>query len=130
MPAPSSAIPSVAGVTVIGTGLIGLTSALALAEQGLEVVLIGDTHAGEASPAGAGMLAPSVEDDHPTTRPDPAHAFAVASLARYPEYLAWLAVPAPRTIYRGISSLGPGECMRFRAGEIEAVIVKMLEGAQ
>ncbi len=29
------------------------------------------------------------------------------------EYLAWLAVPAPRTIYRGILSLRPGECLRF-----------------
>jgi asparagine synthase (glutamine-hydrolysing) len=32
------------------------------------------------------------------------------------DYLAWLAVPAPRTIYRGIMSLGPGECLRFRSG--------------
>lgn len=34
------------------------------------------------------------------------------------EYLAWLAVPAPRTIYRGIFSLRPGECATFRAGEL------------
>jgi asparagine synthase (glutamine-hydrolysing) len=35
------------------------------------------------------------------------------------EYLGWLAVPAPRTIYRGISSLQPGELLRFRRGKIE-----------
>jgi asparagine synthase (glutamine-hydrolysing) len=29
------------------------------------------------------------------------------------DYLSWLAVPAPRTIYRGISSLLPGECLRL-----------------
>jgi asparagine synthase (glutamine-hydrolysing) len=34
------------------------------------------------------------------------------------EYLAWFAVPAPRTIYKGILSLRPGECMRFRRGEL------------
>lgn len=28
------------------------------------------------------------------------------------EYLSWLSVPAPRTIYRGISSLKPGESLR------------------
>ena len=35
------------------------------------------------------------------------------------EYLAWLAVPAPRTIYRGIMSLRPGECLRFRDGRLD-----------
>jgi glycine oxidase ThiO len=138
MPSASSAIPSVAGVAVIGTGLIGLTSALALAEQGLEVVLIGDTHAGEASPAGAGMLAPSVEDDHSTPRPGPAHAFAVASLERYPGYLAWLAgrtginVPLNR---RGILRIALGEAsaswLRDRAGNqgqwLDAAAVRALE---
>ncbi len=33
------------------------------------------------------------------------------------DYLAWFAVPAPRTIYRGIVSLRPGEFATFRAGE-------------
>lgn len=36
------------------------------------------------------------------------------------DYLAWFAVPAPRTIYRGIYSLRPGECATFRRGELEA----------
>jgi asparagine synthase (glutamine-hydrolysing) len=33
-------------------------------------------------------------------------------------YLAWLSVPAPRTIYKGIVNLGPGECLRFCKGEL------------
>lgn len=35
------------------------------------------------------------------------------------DYLAWLAVPAPRTLYRGVVSLRPGECATFRAGRLE-----------
>ncbi len=35
------------------------------------------------------------------------------------DYLAWFAVPAPRTIYRGLLSLQPGECLRFRRGRLE-----------
>ncbi len=35
------------------------------------------------------------------------------------DYLAWLAVPAPRTIYRGVFSLRPGECATFRAGRLD-----------
>jgi asparagine synthase (glutamine-hydrolysing) len=34
------------------------------------------------------------------------------------EYLAWLAVPAPRTIYRGIRSLGPGEALTLKGGQV------------
>ena len=33
--------------------------------------------------------------------------------------LAWLAVAAPRTIYRGVFSLQPGECARWQAGRLE-----------
>ena len=35
------------------------------------------------------------------------------------DYLAWLAVPAPRTIYRGVFSLRPGECATLHAGRLE-----------
>jgi asparagine synthase (glutamine-hydrolysing) len=35
------------------------------------------------------------------------------------DYLAWFAVPAPRTIYRGVFSLRPGECATWRRGQIE-----------
>ena len=35
------------------------------------------------------------------------------------DYLAWLTVPAPRTIYRGVFSLRPGECATFCAGRLD-----------
>lgn len=35
------------------------------------------------------------------------------------DYLAWFAVPAPRTIYRGVFSLRPGECATFRGGRLD-----------
>jgi glycine oxidase len=82
---------STADVAVVGTGLIGLAAALALADQGLDVVLLGQSRVGESSPAGAGMLAPSIADTTPGDSADPAHQFAVASLARYPQYLESLA---------------------------------------
>ena len=34
-------------------------------------------------------------------------------------YLAYLAVPAPQTIYAGVTSLRPGECVTWRAGEVQ-----------
>jgi asparagine synthase (glutamine-hydrolysing) len=35
------------------------------------------------------------------------------------DYLAWFSVPAPRTIYRGVVCLQPGECLRFGGGGLE-----------
>src|ERR1035437_671561 len=35
------------------------------------------------------------------------------------DYLAWFAVPAPRTIYRDLFSLRPGECATFRDGRLD-----------
>lgn len=35
------------------------------------------------------------------------------------DYLAWLSVPAPNTIYKGVFSLQPGECLRFREGKLD-----------
>ena len=47
------------------------------------------------------------------------HAVAEIDPLSVSDYLAWLAVPAPRTIYRGIFSLRPGEYATFRAGRLE-----------
>jgi glycine oxidase len=73
-------------VIVVGGGLIGLATAAALAERQVSVTLIGERRPGEASPAAAGMLAPSVE-----RAPGPAHAFGVAARDRYPSYVDFLA---------------------------------------
>jgi asparagine synthase (glutamine-hydrolysing) len=34
------------------------------------------------------------------------------------DYLAWQSVPAPRTLYRGVQSLRPGESLTFREGAL------------
>jgi glycine oxidase ThiO len=73
-------------VIVVGGGLVGLACAAALAERGVSVTVISEHRRGEASPAAAGMLAPSVE-----RATGPAHDFAVAARDRYPSYLAFLA---------------------------------------
>lgn len=65
--------------------MIGLSAATALAERNVTVTLIGQRKPGEASPAAAGMLAPSVEKAAGS-----AHDFAVAARDRYPEYVAFL----------------------------------------
>ncbi len=73
-------------VIVVGGGLIGLAISAALAERGVEVTLISEHRPGEASPAAAGMLAPSVE-----RAPGPAHQFSIAARDRYPSYVEFLA---------------------------------------
>jgi glycine oxidase len=75
-----------AEVAVVGGGLIGLATAAALAERKVSVLLIGERRPGEASPAAAGMLAPSVE-----RAPGPAHGFGVAARDRYPSFVDLLA---------------------------------------
>ena len=70
---------------VVGAGLVGLAAAAALAERGAKVVLLYDNRRGEASPAAAGMLAPSVE-----VLEGPARVFAVAARDRYPSYVEGL----------------------------------------
>jgi glycine oxidase len=75
-----------AEVIVVGGGLIGLATAAALAERNVSVTLIGEPRPGEASPAAAGMLAPSVE-----RATGPAHEFGVAARDRYPSFVDFLA---------------------------------------
>jgi glycine oxidase len=74
-----------ADVIVIGGGLIGLAVAVELSERRISVALVSEHRSGEASPAAAGMLAPSVE-----RAPGPAHGFGVASRDRYPSYVEFL----------------------------------------
>ncbi len=76
-----------ADVTVVGAGIIGLCTALALADRGLSVYLIGETRSGEASPAAAGILGASLEDTHGPAAPAPVYDFAVAARDRYVTYL-------------------------------------------
>ena len=70
----------------MGGGIIGLAVSAALAERGVEVMLISERRSGEASPAAAGMLAPSVE-----RAPGPAHQFGIAARDRYTSYIEFLA---------------------------------------
>ena len=78
----ASAVPD---VVVIGAGLIGVSCALAAAERGRSVQLVGRPRAGESSLAGAGLLAPSIERTE-----DASSEFGVAARDRYPSYLDWL----------------------------------------
>ncbi|MBK5187988.1 MAG: FAD-dependent oxidoreductase, partial [Gemmatimonadaceae bacterium] len=77
-----------ADVVVLGGGLIGLAVAAEAATRGASVALVGETRFGEASPAGAGMLAPGAESDE--LRSDAVHRFAVAGRDLYPTFLGAL----------------------------------------
>ena len=72
---------------VIGAGIIGLSIAWRLAQRGLRVILVDAGKAGgEASWAGAGMLAPGGEVTERTEWSD----FALHSLQLYPDFIAEL----------------------------------------
>jgi glycine oxidase len=73
-------------VTIVGGGIIGLTTAIAAARRGLSVAIVADQRAGEASGAAAGALAPSIERAEGA-----AHDFAIASRDMYPAYIEDLA---------------------------------------
>jgi glycine oxidase len=72
-------------VIVVGGGVIGLAIAAELAERKVSITLISERRPGEASPAAAGMLAPSVE-----RASGPAHDFGIAARDRYPSYVDFL----------------------------------------
>ncbi len=76
-----------ADVTVVGAGIIGLCTALALADRGLSVYLIGESRSGEASPAAAGILGASLEDTHGPGTSGAVYDFAIAARDRYVTYL-------------------------------------------
>jgi glycine oxidase len=79
---------------VIGAGVVGLCSALALADLGLDVVLIADARSGEASPSAAGLLDASHGFPHGAPRDA-----AVDARHRWPEFARSLTdrtgVPVP-----------------------------------
>lgn len=83
----------VADVTVVGTGIIALSAAIEIADRGHTVRLVGTTHAGNASTAAGGMLAPSIG-----RLTGPAQTFAVASRERYPGFVAALSERSGRRI--------------------------------
>ena len=78
--------PAGTDVLVIGDGVIGLSTALAVARAGGTVCVIGRAAPGSASAASAGLLAPSIGPATPAAR-------RVMTIARdrYPELVHWLA---------------------------------------
>ena len=92
---------------IVGGGLIGMACAIAVAERGGSAILLDRRATGAASPAAAGMLAPSVERAEGA-----ASDFATLARDRYPSYLAWLeettgvSVPLNR---RGILQVAIGD---------------------
>jgi glycine/D-amino acid oxidase-like deaminating enzyme len=75
-----------ADVLVVGDGVIGLASALAIARAGGRCRILGRTVNGAASAASAGLLAPSIGIADAPTR-----AFMRTARDRYPEWVHWLA---------------------------------------
>ncbi len=91
---------------VIGGGLAGLCVALELAARGAGVLVLEPGRAGSASPAAAGMLAPSVERSR-----GPAHHFAIAARDHYPGFLERIATETGRSVptaHRGVLQLASG----------------------
>lgn len=92
-----------ADVVVVGAGIAGLTTALAVADRRNRVLVFDQHRHGAASRAAAGMLAPSVEG-----LPDNVLPAAIAARDFYPEFLARLATRTGMSIpldRRGILEL-------------------------
>jgi glycine oxidase len=71
-----------ADVVVVGAGIVGLASAVALAERDADVVLVDDPRPGAASGAAAGLLAPSIGTPDGGSR-----AFGLVARDRYPAFV-------------------------------------------
>jgi glycine/D-amino acid oxidase-like deaminating enzyme len=120
----SSRGKSTADVLVIGDGVIGLATAIAIARAGGSCRVLGRTTPGAASPASAGLLAPSIGDAEPGFR-----SFMSASRDRYPAWLHWLAerTGIEVTLDRsGIIALDTDKNTSLRAG-IERLDTEALE---
>lgn len=78
---------------MIGSGLIACAAAIRLADRGAQVRLVAGSHAGAASPAAAGLLAPSLERHAPAVAE-----FALAARARFHDFVTGVAARAGRKI--------------------------------
>jgi glycine/D-amino acid oxidase-like deaminating enzyme len=74
------------GALIVGDGVIGLATAFALSQAGVDCRVLGSTRDGAASGAAAGLLAPSVGQLRSAVHP-----FFAASLGEYPAFVERLA---------------------------------------
>lgn len=94
-----------ADVVVIGDGLIGLSTAHAVARQGGRCVVFGTNRPGAASPASAGLLVPFLDELGDEIRP-----FFQHSISLYPGFVADLARHDPELrIIEGMIERRDGE---------------------
>ena len=125
----STRAKSTADVLVIGDGVIGLATAIAIARTGGTCRVLGRGTPGAASSASAGLLAPSIGDAEPQFR-----SFMSASRDRYPAWLHWLAqrTGIEVTLDRsGIIEVGTETIASSRVGieRLDASVLKKLEPA-
>ena len=107
---------------ILGGGLVGLCTAVAMSRRGEPSVLIAERMAGEASPAAAGMLAPGLEQ-----ATGPAHEFGLAALGMYPDFLGrvWRSANVDVSLnLRGILQVAATieDAQRLRAAEDESSV--------
>lgn len=108
-------------IVVIGGGVVGASAAYHLARSGVAVTLVDRGNAGQATAAGAGIIAPGT-----SMRPLPAfYPFAAKAVAYYPELIAALADDgAPSTDYEvaGELFLAFGDDELARLDGVQAVM--------
>src|SRR5690349_5863664 len=112
---------------IVGNGVIGYATALSIARAGGSCSLVGRTVAGAASPASAGLLAPSLGNADPDFR-----AFMTASRDRYPEWVDWLSERTGTEIVlnrMGIIALGADAASDLNAKPLDENALHVLEPA-
>jgi glycine/D-amino acid oxidase-like deaminating enzyme len=109
---------AIADVVVIGDGLIGLSTALALVQSGAKVHLVGCPSSGAASTAAAGLLIPALD-----RLPAGARHFYADSLDRFPIFVESLReFDSSLTILSGVIERRPdGDMLREADGAIDNV---------
>ena len=101
-------------VVVAGGGLIGLACASAIAREGLRVAVVTSADQGAASPASAGILAPSVGK-----ATEAARALAIMARDLYPEFLEALAERTGLHVPLALSGI-----LEIARGETEASLLR------